>query len=196
MQTRRAIVAAALELFRRRGYVATTIEAIAEAAGVAVSTVYYAFGSKLEILRAIREEWHSRSAIRVALEQTGSQAPLAVALATLAHATRLQWETGSDVTSVYRQAAAADAEAAAELESALAGRRAALNRFVAGLDLPRGTSANRDDAAAIVRALCRHELYEELVDGARWSPDKYEMWLVRVLTQSLSRLHDQTDAVS
>lgn len=196
MQTRRAIVSAALELFRERGYVATTIEAIAAGAGVAVSTVYYAFGSKLEILRAVREEWHSRSAIRIVLEQTSSEVPIVTALATLAHATRLQWETGSAVTSVYKQAAAADAEAAAELESAIAGRRAALNRFVAGLDLPVGTGSNREDAAAIVRALCRHEVYEELVDGAGWSPEKYERWLVRVLTQCLSRQHEHSDRES
>lgn len=51
-QTRQRIVDAALELFLERGYVATTIEAIAKQAGVAPATVYQAFGTKQAILAA------------------------------------------------------------------------------------------------------------------------------------------------
>lgn len=48
--TRRRIVAAASELFVARGYAATSINAIAEAAGVAPQTVYAAFGTKAALL--------------------------------------------------------------------------------------------------------------------------------------------------
>src|SRR5919205_4323677 len=51
--TREAIVEAAARLFRERGYVATTIDAIAREAGVAPQTVYTAFGNKREILTAL-----------------------------------------------------------------------------------------------------------------------------------------------
>jgi AcrR family transcriptional regulator len=56
--TRSMIVAAAQALFLEQGYICTTIEVIAEAAGVATSTVYAIFGSKRGILRAIRDSWH------------------------------------------------------------------------------------------------------------------------------------------
>src|SRR5215204_3120445 len=49
-ETRRQIVEAARQLFAERGYVGTTIEAIAQAAGVAGETVYATFGSKRAIL--------------------------------------------------------------------------------------------------------------------------------------------------
>ncbi len=45
-QKRQRVVAAALRLFLERGYVATTIEAIAREAAVAPATVYQAFGTK------------------------------------------------------------------------------------------------------------------------------------------------------
>ena len=54
-ETRRAILAAALELFTANGYTATTIQAIAEDAGVAVQTVYAVFGNKRELLRQLIE---------------------------------------------------------------------------------------------------------------------------------------------
>lgn len=50
--TRHRIVEAAIRLFLERGYVATTVEAIAREAGVAPATVYQAFGTKQAILAA------------------------------------------------------------------------------------------------------------------------------------------------
>lgn len=50
-ETRRAIVDAAARLFVERGYGATTVDAIAEAAGVSRKTVFASVGSKLEALR-------------------------------------------------------------------------------------------------------------------------------------------------
>ena len=53
--TRRSILDAALELFVATGYSATTIQGIAERAGVAVQTVYAVFGTKRELLRELIE---------------------------------------------------------------------------------------------------------------------------------------------
>lgn len=52
-RTRQAILIAARGLFVAQGYGATTIEAIARDAGVAVQTVYAAFGSKRRMLIAL-----------------------------------------------------------------------------------------------------------------------------------------------
>src|ERR671939_1634687 len=51
--TRRDILEAARRLFERRGYAATTMEAIAAEAGVALKTVYVAFETKSGVLRAL-----------------------------------------------------------------------------------------------------------------------------------------------
>ena len=51
LQTRRSIVAAATRLFVADGYGATTIDAVAEAAGVSRKTVFTAVGGKLDLLK-------------------------------------------------------------------------------------------------------------------------------------------------
>ena len=50
-QTRRRIVEAARALFETRGYAGTTIDAVAEAAGVSRRTVFLSVGSKAELLK-------------------------------------------------------------------------------------------------------------------------------------------------
>ena len=52
-KTRARVVEAARQLFLEQGYVATTIESIAEHAGVAVQTVYYLFGTKRSVLASV-----------------------------------------------------------------------------------------------------------------------------------------------
>ena len=69
-QTRGAIIEAALELFRSRGYEATTIRAIAERAGVSTGNAYYYFGSKEELIQEFYARSHAEhlAASRAALD--------------------------------------------------------------------------------------------------------------------------------
>lgn len=55
-QSRRRIVDAALELFGRRGFAATTIAAVAQQAGVSKGLAYNYFASKEAILEAVLED--------------------------------------------------------------------------------------------------------------------------------------------
>ena len=196
LATRAAVVDAAQELFLRGGYTATTIEAIAAGAGVAASTVYFVFGSKRGLLRAIRERWHEQSQIKRVLEEAGARKSAAERLQMLAAGTRSQWEAGPAMIAIYTGAAAADPQAAAELRAALAGRRAALDRFVAAMSglLRPGLAAA--DAAAVARALCRYEVYEELVATSGWTAERYESWLAAALkAQLLGRAHKRKAGV-
>jgi AcrR family transcriptional regulator len=170
-------VDAARELFLEQGYSATTIEAIAEEAGVAVSTVYAAYKNKRTILRAIREAWHEQTQAREINEEASRQPDPKRRLRIVANATRRQWETGGAVVAVYQGAAAADREAAAELEEAL--------RIVEGMKEALRPDLEVDRAAAILRALCRAEVYRELVEESGWSPDEYEAWLFETLAEQL-----------
>ena len=54
---RAAIVRAAYRLFRRQGYVGTTLNEIAEAAGVSRANIYVYFRSKFVLLYALFEPW-------------------------------------------------------------------------------------------------------------------------------------------
>ncbi len=185
LMTRRLIVDAARKLFLERGYAVTTMDAIAKEAGVAVSTVYAAFKNKRTILRAIREAWHEQTRAREINAEASREPDPERRLEMVAHATRRQWETGGAVVAVYQGAAAADREAAAELREALRGRRAALDRVVGGMNEVLRPDLPVDRAAAILRALCRAEVYRELVEESGWSPDEYETWLTEALKDQL-----------
>ena len=52
-QTRRRILEAAYELFVEQGYGATTLQDVATRAGVAVQTIYFAFGNKPSLLKEL-----------------------------------------------------------------------------------------------------------------------------------------------
>jgi len=55
-RTRDAIVEAALELFRERGFEGTTMRAVAERAGVSVGNAYYYFSSKDELVQGFYDQ--------------------------------------------------------------------------------------------------------------------------------------------
>jgi AcrR family transcriptional regulator len=183
--TRRMISDSAGRLFLERGYAATSIEAIAREAGVAVSTVYAVFKNKRAILREIRMTWHERTHAREINEAASREPDPERRLEMVARANRRQWELGASLVAIYQGAAAADREAAAELGEALRGRRAALDLVVEGMksDLRPGLDVER--AAAILRALCQPEVYRELVEESGWSPDEYEAWLAETLKEQL-----------
>ncbi len=185
LATRAAIVDAAQDLFLRRGYTAATIEAIAAGAGVAASTVYFVFGSKRGLLRAIRERWHEQSQIKSVLAEASERESASERLEMLARGTRRQWEAGPAMIAIYRGAAAADPQAAEELRAALAGRRASLDRFVEAMAGTLRPGLATADAAAVTRALCRAEVYEELVAISGWTADRYESWLAAALKAQL-----------
>lgn len=183
--TRSMIVEAAQALFLERGYVSTTIEAIAEHAEVAVSTVYAVFGSKRGILKAIRESWHGQTHIRDLVYSTPGEMNPEERLGQLAHATRLQWETGSVVVTIYADAAAVDPQAAAELAEALAGRRRGLENFARSMQPHLRSGMTIERASAILQALCQPEVFNEFVRRSGWKADDYQAWLAQVLKREL-----------
>ncbi|QGF23085.1 TetR/AcrR family transcriptional regulator [Raineyella fluvialis] len=69
--TRERVIAAGLELFAERGYSATSVEEIAEHAGVSKGTVFYNFGSKQGLGAAVVRE----SADRIAAVVEAARAP-------------------------------------------------------------------------------------------------------------------------
>ncbi len=185
LATQKLIIESARDLFLEQGYGATTIDAISARAGVAVSTVYTIFKNKRGILKAIREEWHLQSGQRDIYQQAIEQTDPAKCIELAAHASRRQWETSASMMSIYNGAATTDPEAAAELDTALNGRRAGMERFITAISGILRPDLSQERALAIYLALTKPEIYQELVDQGGWTPDEYESWLAELLKQQL-----------
>lgn len=176
--TRRRILEAARRRFADAGYGATTLREIAVAAGVAVQTVYAVFGSKANILRALRESVVDDPAAAAAYGAAIASTDVRDALRAFAHSIRLRWEAGHDIVSINIQAAATDAGVRAEVEAVTAIRRRGIGRLASRLgSLDARLDVSR--AEALLDALTLTELYEELVSRHGWSADDYEAWLAR-----------------
>ena len=184
-ETRNLIVVAAQALFLEQGYICTTIETIAERAGVATSTVYAIFGSKRGILRAIRDAWHERTHIREVLSNSQPSSNPEERLEQLAEATRKQWEMGAEVTAIYTGAAAADPRAAAELTQALVGRREGLQSFSKSLEPHLRPGLDVGQAASILQALCLPEVFDVLVRRSGWTVEEYTKWLAQAMKREI-----------
>jgi AcrR family transcriptional regulator len=72
--TRQKVFRAAVELIAEHGYAATTVDAIAERAGVAKGTVFYNFGSKEGLFEALLEHSINLLAEALAAADTGESA--------------------------------------------------------------------------------------------------------------------------
>jgi AcrR family transcriptional regulator len=185
LATQALIVDTARRLFLEQGYHTTTIEMIAAAAGVAVSTIYAIFRNKRGILQAMREAWHQESGQRDIYLHAREESDPEKRLALAAHATRRQWETGAALTHIYTAAASADSEAAAELAVSLEGRRKFLTTFIDEMATDLRPDLDVARAAEIFYALTMAEIYDTLVRQRGWTPDEYETWLAALLRQQL-----------
>lgn len=183
--TRKAILEAARELFRRQGYAATTIEQIASDAGVGLSTIYAVLTNKRTILVEVR--WK-------AVEEAGVMERFQAALDEPAPAHRLQriaellrhlYATAGDVFAVERAAAGADPEVAESWARHRRERGENFSKIIAPLRPQLAPGLTLDRALDIVQALANYELYEELVVIAGWAPSEYEEWLGRTLRDQL-----------
>lgn len=185
LATRARIVAAAKQLFTTQGYAATTMEAIAGEAGVAVSTVYAIFRNKRSILGAICETWLEEAQIRPLMGQALAESDVLRRLKLAAKWTRQQWERGADVLPLLQTAAQDDPEVAAMLAAWIEEKSTAMASFVASLEGTLQPGLDIDRAGDLFDALTIPELYRDLVNRSGWSADAYEEWLAATLAGQL-----------
>jgi AcrR family transcriptional regulator len=182
--TTRRIINAARRRFRDDGYAATTLREIALEAGVAVQTVYAVFGSKANILRALRESVVTDPAASEAYAAALAATDLDEALGSFARSIRLRWEAGHDIVMINASAAAADPEIRADVRAANAARRDGIARLTRRLgELDRGLDLRRVEA--LLDALTLTSVYEQLVMHHNWSAEDYEAWLVDALRREV-----------
>ena len=182
--TRAAITAAARRLFASRGYTATPIDRIAREAGVAVPTVYTAFGTKGAILESVLDTMEHEadvSAVANAMQGTsvaGQRDAVAKFITQL-------FTTGADVIAAARAAGDADPGLRALARKGMERHRREMKRIAAAWAKAGAlrTGLGPTDAGESLSAITSYTLFAELKDGG-WSPRKYESWVA----DSINRL--------
>lgn len=192
-ETRRQILRAAHERFERDGYAATSMSAIASAAGVSLKTVYLVFETKSGVLRAL---WH----LLLRGEDDGSPVgeqrwyqevlqepdPERQIRLNMRNSRIVKLRAGA-MLEVIRNAAVADADIAvlwARIQTEFHGNQRAVvqsladkGALAAGLDVDRATD--------IVWAL-NHPAFYALLAGERgWTAEHYERWVGDLLCSQL-----------
>ncbi|TCC28883.1 TetR/AcrR family transcriptional regulator [Kribbella speibonae] len=186
-ETRRSILDAAAELFVGTGYTATTIQAIAEQAGVAVQTVYAVFGNKRELLRQLIESAIVGNEEPLPMtERAETQAiadePDARRRAALdAAMSRSIIERVAPIVRVATEAAASDPELAAMMDAVRAARRREMTAAARILGGPDGLRTDVEDAAATLYVLYSPAVADMLMGDYGWSTARFEKWLARMM---------------
>ncbi|MGN9784906.1 TetR/AcrR family transcriptional regulator [Nonomuraea sp. ZG12] len=191
--TREKVVEAARELFVAQGYGATSLQEVADRAGVAVQTIYFVFRNKRTLFKDVVDtsiagdtepvatmdrEWFRaacaeptaagqlRAHVRGTREILGRVAPIMSLIATAAATDpeiAAQWPDGPDPRYTVHYTAA----------EALAGKP----------DARPGISVEM--AADVLFGLLSPQLYLIFVRDRDWSPDTWEEWARTALTSQL-----------
>ena len=186
-QTRARIMEAAYQLFTQHGYEATTMQAVADEAGVAVQTVYFAFHTKAGLLMTIEsravggegQEWREQRQRELVEERDPRNV---VALWVRASATVLNRITAfvallganlqMDAESVERRARERD-----RWFQMLIDRLVALDALKPGLVPSR--------ALDVARAVTRVEAYQDLTQRWGWTEQEWIEWMTGLLASEL-----------
>jgi AcrR family transcriptional regulator len=192
--TRRAIIDTASALFVERGYVATSIDAIAEAAGVSRATVFTSVGGKKALLK---------TAYDVAL--VGDDEPIPFPLRPASLAVRAEPDprrfligyTGlvvdinvrlAPIYEAVRGAASADPEVRDVFEAIGTERRIGAGRVIGDLVAKGGSLRDGLDeqaAADVLWVLIDAGLFHLLVHRRDWTPERFEAWLAETMLREL-----------
>jgi AcrR family transcriptional regulator len=185
--TRMDVVAAGRRVFVERGYPATTIDAIAEAAATPLATVYRLFGSKRGILSAVLDiafggddepvAFQDRPAVQEALAEPEPGKMLDA----FAHICRELLDRSAPIQHVLASAAAVDAEAAELLATIRRQRHDGQSRVVQALAERDALSLSHAEAADTVYTLMSPDVHRILTTERGWSADHYEHWLATAL---------------
>jgi|SRR3954465_11063697 AcrR family transcriptional regulator len=195
LETERRILDAADALFTERGYVGTSLAAIAERAEINPRTLYKVFATKVTLLSRL-----------VDVSMVGDHADVAVAERPWA-AGAFDGETGAERVRVFAavirrvmesagrafriaaQAAAADTDAAALWQTGQRHRYDDAAAFVASLERAGLLRADRtpDQAIATVWLVASPETFIQLTEGHGLTLDEYEQWVESTLRDTVLR---------
>jgi AcrR family transcriptional regulator len=187
------ILDAAAVLFVDPGYAATPLTAVAARSGVAIQTVYKAFGSKQAVLSALVDVTAAGDDEPVALPERGFVAEIAAlpdARAKLGRYAQHLVEVHArqaQVMLALAAAATADPEAATVWQKNIDDRRKGMSMFAAELA---STGELRQDhtvetAADVLWLAMDVRNYDWLVRRRGWSAERFQRWYVDTVAAAL-----------
>lgn len=192
-QTRRAILNAAGKLFVDPGYAATPLTAVAAEAGVAIQTVYAAFGSKRQLLSELIDVTIAGDDEPLALPDRQFAAdiraltdPRAKLARYAQHLTDVHTRQ-ADVMIALAGAATADPDAAAIWRKNVEERRQGMTMFAEDLAASGGLRPGHDanSAADVLWLAMDVRNYDWLVRQCGWSPEQYQRWYVDTVAAAI-----------
>lgn len=191
--TRLKVIEAAKRLFIEHGYPATTIEAIADAADVALPTLYRLFGSKRTLLKAVLDVCFGGDDEPIAFgdrpeQQEALAEPDPISLVrSFARICRLFMERSSETLHILSTAAQVDPEIAGLENEIRRQRHTGQARIVAAIAARNALDPelSLSDAEDMTYAALSPEVHRILTIERRWTADQYEGWLARVLSSLL-----------
>jgi AcrR family transcriptional regulator len=193
IQTRRRIVDAAAELFAERGYAATTIDAVATAAGVSRKTVFDSVGGKAQLMKLAYDFAIVGDDQPVPLNDRPEIADL---LAEPDHAKRLAMYAAlvvsidRRISAIWRalEGAAASEPEARRLHTTTSRQRRRGMQEAAQLFADAGalrSDIDADVAADLMWLYNDPSLYDKLVRQRGWSVAQFQTWLTEALQVQL-----------
>jgi AcrR family transcriptional regulator len=191
--SRQAILDAALRLFARQGYAATTLTSIANEAGVAVETVYKHFQSKPGLLqRLLAREVTGEDAAPVATgltvaqlaESSGDPDPVD-RLRSICVLARQVYERTAVLQAIFIEAAGASAELRQQWRDNRARRVEDVRTLLQSLADAEALAVPFEQAVDITWAVGGPEVFSLLTQERGWDADRYEEWLFHTLHTQL-----------
>ncbi|MDP8929206.1 MAG: TetR/AcrR family transcriptional regulator [Actinomycetota bacterium] len=185
---------AARELFIAKGYGATTIEQIAQRAGVSKPTVFNVVGNKQTLLRTVRDVAIAGDDAPVPVAKRPAAANIAnapdqrSAVELIAHHLTNVATRYAEVQEVVHAAAASGDDQLRQLWEAEEQQRLAGARHWVGVLTDKGPlrdGLDTDTAVDILWLLMAPDNYYRLVNRGRWTSDKYQRWLNDSITRML-----------
>jgi AcrR family transcriptional regulator len=187
------IAEAAFRLFAENGYAATTMDAIAREAGVAVQTVYFTFHTKADVLiEALTVAGGGPERTASVMARSWMQEVIAASngaqrLALIVdHGTEIYRRLGGFFRAVSA-AASVDPDVERAWQTVVTGRRQGM-RQIMGLMASRGElrdGVDADLAGDLLFAIHRHELYLAFTAECGWSVQRYKAWTYATLCRQL-----------
>jgi len=186
-QTKKRILESAKNLFESEGFECATIEKIAQAANVAIPTVYSLFQSKRGVLRALMDVVFPKDQFEALVEKSKEATTPEERLLYSAKIARQIYDAERTQMELFRGASVLSPEFK-ELEKEREMRRherqeVTINAMAKENSLAQGMSVNR--ARDILWVFTGRDIYRMLVIEQGWTPEEYEKWLNQLLVNTL-----------
>ncbi len=185
--TRRDILAAARRLFADQGYAATSMHAIADAAGAAVQTVYDSVGPKRAVLLALNDLLDEEAGVGPMWRRIAEATDPRVVLALAVNLSRQFNDRCGDIVWTLIAAASIEPDVADVVNDARNRHRAGLRRGAFRLAEMGALRADvtPERAGDILGVMTWADTYRNLTQDYGWTFDESEAWLTQSLTTLL-----------